>query len=172
MQLDFRPIDADNHYYESLDAFTRHMDPKMRRRGVQVLGDGKRRYVVIADKINRFIANPTFDPVVVPGCNDLIFRGQVPEGVDPRSLQRLGPIRAEYRDRELRLRVMDEQGLAAVLLFPTLGVGVEEGLRDDPGATMACLSAFNRWLEEDWGFSYQERIFAVPMLSLATLRRR
>jgi len=167
MPLDFRPIDADNHYYESLDAFTRHMDPKMRRRGVQVLGDGKRRYVVIADKINRFIANPTFDPVVVPGCNDLIFRGQVPEGVDPKSLQRLGPIRAEYQDRELRLRVMDEQGLAAVLLFPTLGVGVEEGLRDDPGATMACLSAFNRWLEEDWGFSYQDRIFAVPMLSLA-----
>jgi len=34
MQMDFRPIDADNHYYESLDAFTRHLDPKMRRRGV------------------------------------------------------------------------------------------------------------------------------------------
>jgi len=165
--MDFRPIDADNHYYESLAAFTRHLDPKMRRRGVQVLGDGKRRYVVIADKINRFIANPTFDPVVVPGCNDLMFRGQAPAGVDPRSLQKLGPIRAEYQDREARLRVMDEQGLAAVLLFPTLGVGVEEGLRDDPDATMACLSAFNRWLEEDWGFSYRDRIFAVPMLSLA-----
>jgi predicted TIM-barrel fold metal-dependent hydrolase len=167
MQLDFCPLDADNHYYESLDAFTRYLDPKMRRRGVQVLGDGKRRYVVIADKINRFIANPTFDPVVVPGCNDLMFRGQVPAGIDPRSLQKLEPIRAEYRDREARLRLMDEQGLGAVLLFPTLGVGVEEGLRDDPAATMACLSAFNRWLEDDWGFSYRDRIFAVPMLSLA-----
>jgi predicted TIM-barrel fold metal-dependent hydrolase len=167
MKLDFRPIDADNHYYESLDAFTRHLDPKMRRRGVQVLGDGKRRYVVIADKINRFIANPTFDPVVVPGCNDLVFRGQVPAGVDPRSLQKVEPIRAEYRDRDARLRLMNEQGLAAVFLFPTLGVGVEEGLREDPSATMACLSAFNRWLEDDWGFSYEDRIFAVPMLSLA-----
>ena len=50
------------------------------------------------------------------------------------------PIHPEYQDREARLRVMDEQGLAAALLFPTLGVGVEQALRHDPGATMACLS--------------------------------
>ena len=24
--MDFKPIDADNHYYEPLDAFTRHLD--------------------------------------------------------------------------------------------------------------------------------------------------
>ena len=62
---------------------------------------------------------------------------------------------------------MDEQGLDAVLLFPTLGCGVEEALRDDIPATMASLSAFNRWLEEDWGFDYQGRLIAAPMLSLA-----
>jgi predicted TIM-barrel fold metal-dependent hydrolase len=32
---------------------------------------------------------------------------------------------------------------------------------------MASLAAFNRWLEEDWGFNYEERIVAAPMLSLA-----
>jgi predicted TIM-barrel fold metal-dependent hydrolase len=32
---------------------------------------------------------------------------------------------------------------------------------------MATLSAFNRWLEEDWGFFYQDRLIGVPMLSLA-----
>jgi predicted TIM-barrel fold metal-dependent hydrolase len=77
------------------------------------------------------------------------------------------PIHEEYRDRDKRLEVMDVQGLAAALVFPTLGVGVEQGLRHDPDATMACLSSFNRWLEEDWGFAYQDRIFAAPMLSLA-----
>ena len=40
-------------------------------------------------------------------------------------------------------------------------------LRDDIPATMATLRAFNRWLEEDWGFSYRDRIVAVPMLLLA-----
>jgi hypothetical protein len=37
MELDFRPFDADNDYYEPLDAFTRYQDQAMRRRGVQVL---------------------------------------------------------------------------------------------------------------------------------------
>jgi predicted TIM-barrel fold metal-dependent hydrolase len=46
-------------------------------------------------------------------------------------------------------------------------VGVEQGLRHDAEATMHCLGAFNRWLEEDWGFAYQDRIFAAPLLSLA-----
>jgi len=63
--------------------------------------------------------------------------------------------------------VMDEQGLGSALLFPTLGCGVEEALRDDVGATMASTSAFNRWLEEDWGFDHEGRIIAAPMLSLA-----
>ena len=40
--------------------------------------------VLIGGKLNRFIPNPTFDPVIVPGCLDLQFRGQIPEGVDPR----------------------------------------------------------------------------------------
>jgi predicted TIM-barrel fold metal-dependent hydrolase len=167
MELDFRPFDADNHYYEPLDAFTRYQDPAMRRRGVQVLRDGKRAYILVADKVNHFIPNPTFDPVIVPGCTELLFRGQVPDDVDPRSLMQVEPIHEEYRDRDKRLEVMDAQGLAAALVFPTLGVGVEQGLRHDPEATMACLSSFNHWLEEDWGFAYCDRIFAAPMLSLA-----
>jgi predicted TIM-barrel fold metal-dependent hydrolase len=32
---------------------------------------------------------------------------------------------------------------------------------------MASLSAFNRWLEDDWGFCHQGRLLGVPMLSLA-----
>ena len=36
MDLDFAPFDADNHYYEPLDAFTRHLDPEFKHRGVQV----------------------------------------------------------------------------------------------------------------------------------------
>jgi predicted TIM-barrel fold metal-dependent hydrolase len=80
---------------------------------------------------------------------------------------KLEPLRAEYQDRDARLAVMDEQGLEAVVLFPTLACGIEQALRDDIPATVATLRAFNRWLDEDWGFSYQDRLFGVPMLSLA-----
>ena len=162
-----RPVDADNHYYESLDAFTRHLDKKFKQRGVRVVRDGTHVEILIAGKLNSFIPNPTFDPVIVPGCLDLQFRGQIPDGVDPRTLSRVEPISPSYRDRDARIATMDEQGLDAVLLFPTLGCGVEQALRFDIPATMASLSAFNRWLEDDWGFSYEGRIIAAPMISLA-----
>jgi len=167
--MDARPIDADNHYYETLDAFTRHLDPKFRERGVRPVQDGKRVKLLIGGRVNGFVPNPTFDPIIVPGCLDPLFRGQIPEGVDPRTLMRVEPLaeHPEYQDRDSRLAVMDDQGLGAALLFPTLGCGVEEALRDDPGATMASLAAFNRWLEEDWGFHHEGRILAAPMLSLA-----
>jgi len=161
-----RPIDADNHYYEPLDALTRYQDKSMSMRGAQILRDGKRVYVVLGGKVNRFIPNPTFDPVIVPGCIDLFFRGQVPEGVDPRSFTQVEPIHPEYLDRDKRIEVLDKQGLAACIMYPTLGVGVEEALKDDPEATVATITAFNRWLEDDWGYNYQNRIISLPLLSL------
>jgi predicted TIM-barrel fold metal-dependent hydrolase len=103
----------------------------------------------------------------VPGCIDALFRGQIPAGVDPRTLMKVEPLKAEYRDRDRRVEALEAQGLDAALLFPTLGCGIEEGLRGDVDATMASLSAFNRWLEEDWGFDYRHRLVACPMLSLA-----
>jgi predicted TIM-barrel fold metal-dependent hydrolase len=165
--LDARPIDADNHYYEPLDAFTRHLPKEFRERGVQAVQDGKRVKLLVGGTVNRFVPNPTFDPIIVPGCLDPLFRGQIPEGVDPRTLMQVEPLRAEYRNRDERIAVMDEQGLGAALLFPTLGCGIEEALRDDIPATMASMSAFNRYLEDDWGFDHEGRIIAAPMLSLA-----
>jgi predicted TIM-barrel fold metal-dependent hydrolase len=167
MQSELRAIDADNHYYESLDACTRHLDPAFRDRGIEVVDQGTHKLLLAGGRRFRFVPNPTFDPIIVAGCMDSMFRGQVPEGVDPRSLMKLEPLRAEYQDRAARIVTMDEQGLDAALMFPTLGCGVEQALRNDIPATMATLSAFNRWLDEDWGFSYENRIFSAPMLSLA-----
>ncbi len=44
-------------------------------------------------------------------------------------------------------------------------------MKDDPEQTYANLRAFNRWLLEDWGFDYRNRIYAVPLLSLLDLDR-
>jgi predicted TIM-barrel fold metal-dependent hydrolase len=167
MSLGFEPIDADNHYYETLDAFTRHLDPRFASRGVQVVQQGNRTHMLIGGRLNRFVPNPTFDPIIVPGCLDLLFRGEIPEGVDPRSLMQVEPLRSEYQDKDARADVVTRQGLGAVMLFPTIGCGVEEALKDDIAATMATLAAFNRWLEDDWGFVYKDRLIAAPMISLA-----
>ncbi|WP_067901576.1 amidohydrolase family protein [Nocardia vaccinii] len=168
--LDYKAIDVDNHYYEPLDAFTRHLDRKFRRRGVRIVRDGKYHTAIIGDRVNRFIPNPTFDPIIVPGCLDLMFRGQVPEGVDPATLMKVESLelRPEYRDRDARAAVVDKQGIETIVMFPTFGCGVEEALKGDVEATVASLHAFNLWLDEDWGFDRSgHRIVAAPMISLA-----
>ena len=48
LAADARPFDADNHYYEALDAFTRHLDPKIGPRTIQWADIGGRKYHVIA----------------------------------------------------------------------------------------------------------------------------
>lgn len=167
MDSNQRPVDADQHYYEVEESFTRHLDKKFRRRGFRFVTSGRRVEAVAGDKVNRFIPNPTFDPVIVPGCLDLFFRGQVPDDVDRRTIHEVEPIRKEYRDRDARIAKLDEQHIEATLLFPTMGVGVEEALRNDVPAMMATVRAFNRWLEEDWGFAYQNRLFGVPLIALS-----
>ncbi|MDD9372402.1 MAG: amidohydrolase family protein, partial [Acidimicrobiales bacterium] len=149
-----------------LDAFTRHLDPALGPRCVQWATIDGRQYHVLGGRISRAVSNATFDPVSKPGCLYDYFRGNA-EGVDPLTrLRDHEPIRPEYRDRDARLAVMDEQGLAAALLFPTLGVGVEDALKDDPEACMKVFEAFNRWVEDDWGHRYRDRLFAVPYISL------
>ena len=170
--IDFRAFDADNHYYEAEDAFTRHLDPKMRRRAMQWGELNGRKVLLVGGKVNRFIPNPTFDPVAKPGCLDDYFRGRNPEGKSIREVfGELEPINPAYRDRDARLALMDSQNLEGMFLFPTLGVGMEESLKDDPEAAIAAFSAFNRWMAEDWGFAYQERLYAAPYITLMDVDR-
>lgn len=160
-------FDADNHYYEATDAFTRYIDPHMAKRAMQWAEIDGRQRLLVGGKINRFIPNPTFDPVAKPGSLDEYFRGRNPGAKDIAALfGDLEPIRPEYRDRDARLKVMDAQGIKGCFLFPTLGVGMEESLAHDPEALVAAFHAFNQWLNEDWGYAYQERIFAAPMITL------
>ena len=68
-----------------------------------------------------------------------------------------------------RLAKMDEQDVEACLMLPTTGVGVEPQLRETPEVLYPSLRAFNRWLEEDWGYGGDGRIYGAPLLSLFDL---
>jgi predicted TIM-barrel fold metal-dependent hydrolase len=164
--LDYLAFDADNHYYEATDAFTRHVPRAMQKRAMQWAEiDGKVR-LLVAGKVNRFIPNPRFDPVARPGSLDDYFRGRR-AGDDIRAaFGALEPIDPAYREPGARLARMDEQGIEGCFLFPTLGVGMEQALVHDPEAAHVAFHAFNRWLLDDWGFAHAGRIFAAPYLTL------
>lgn len=166
--IDFPIVDADNHYYEATDAFTRHLDPKMAKRTMQWADiDGKTR-LLVAGQVNRFIPNPTFERVSEPGVLMDYFRANTAVGDMRAGLGTLVPIteRPEYRDRDARLALMDSQGIEATIMLPTLGVGMETALEHDVEAMTAAFRSFNRWIDEDWGFNYRDRIFASPYISL------
>jgi len=167
--LDYPVNDFDNHYYEAIDAFTRHLDPRLGRRIIQWAEIDGRKYHVIGGKVSHAVVNPTFDPIAKAGAMSEYFRGNA-SGRNPLEyLREREPIRSEYRDRETRIQVMDEQGLDKVWLYPTLGMIYEQLLKHDPEGVGIMFRAFNRWLEEDWGYDYEGRIFAAPYLALADL---
>lgn len=166
-ELGYRPFDCDNHYYEALDAFTRHLDPALGPRCVQWCDIDGRQYQVVGGRVFRGVVNPTFDPVAPAGALHDYFRGN-PEGRQPweflAARERINPA---YRDRDARIATLDEHGLDGVWLFPTLGMLYEEALKHDPEGVALTFTAFNRWLLEDWGFGTDGKIFAGPYLSLA-----
>ena len=165
--IEFDAFDCDNHYYEAIDSFTRHLDPKLGGRCVQWAEINKRKYHVVGGRVSHAVVNPTFDPVAKPGAMHDYFRGN-PDNRNPLEfLREREPIPAAYRDRDARIERLVEFGLEAIWLFPTLGVLYEELLKHDGFAVTTTFRAFNQWLLEDWGFHYQDRIFAAPYISLA-----
>jgi predicted TIM-barrel fold metal-dependent hydrolase len=165
-KLDYKPFDADNHYYEAPDAFTRHVPKAMQPRCVQWAEIDGRKHHIVGGTIARAVSNPTWNPIAKPGAVADFLRGN-PNKKDPREL--LGerePLPDYYMDRDSRVAKLEEQGLEAIWLFPTLGVLYEELLKHDTQAVTTLFHAFNRWMEEDWGCNYKGKIFGAPYIPL------
>lgn len=166
IDTDVAPVfDSDEHYYEPLDAFTRHCPKEWRERTVQTAVIEGRTRQIVAGVVSHTVTNPTFDPIVKPGAMTDYFRGNPQKRSLLDILSEREPIPSYYRNRDDRLAKMDEQGLQAVWMLPTLGMAYEEGLQFDPPAAAQAFKAFNRWLLDDWGYNYQDRIFSSPYLA-------
>ena len=165
----FALVDADNHYYETRDCFTRHIDPAFQDRAIRVEegADGEDR-ILVGDKPFTFLAHHSFTQTTRPGALREMLRRKKYDGTGETVIEEIQPA---YRDRDARLARMDEQGVEAAVLFPTLAVCVEHFMKDDPDQLYANFRSFNRWLEDDWGYAYRDRIFAAPLLSLLDVDR-
>ncbi len=165
-KVDVQVFDADNHMYETTDAFTRYL-PKAYDgliRYVQVNGRDK---IAVRGVISEYIPNPTFSVVARPGAWEEYFRNGNPEGKSTREL--MGePLRSPeaFFAPEPRLALMDELGIDRALMWPTLASLLEDRLRMDPRATHAAVHAFNQWMHEQWTFDFAGRIFPTPVITL------
>ena len=187
-QLGYGIFDADNHMaIEPENLFVDFIDPQYRDKAVrwEVDDEGLRRlYYGQRPSFHMTTAKMEAERAGRESAKDPseIGAGILPGG----TLNRLNPMRGKseaeqeevreyfrslrysYDDPESRLRLMDEQGIEAAILFPgDAAIWVEPEMHDDLEGMYANCVAWNRWCHEVWGWRRQERIFIPPLLSLA-----
>ena len=164
-----RLFDADNHYWEASDAFTRYRDPAFTERGLQVKEvGGVLRYVLEGEVFKGLPGPGDIHPRPSPGSFMDYFSGKLSAKDFAVSFNVAPSEHPEWYDRDARLAVMDQQGVEAAWLFPSQGVVLETPMLDkDVDAAIEVCRAFNRWIEDQWGFSYRDRIFGVPYLNMS-----
>jgi predicted TIM-barrel fold metal-dependent hydrolase len=167
----FPVFDADNHFYETQDSFTRHL-PDRYKGAIDYVDLRGRTKIMIGGQVSEYIPNPTFEVVARPGAQEEYFRNGNPQGKSYREL--VGePMRSipGFKEPGPRLELMNELGVDRALMFPTLASLLEERMRDDPELTHAAIHALNEWMYEEWSFNYEERIFATPVITLPIVDR-
>jgi predicted TIM-barrel fold metal-dependent hydrolase len=175
-KIDYLVFDADNHMYETTEAFTKYL-PESHRDVVKYVEVNGRTKIALKNRISEYIPNPTFNVVAPPGAQELEFRLKNPaskthasEG-DVELAQPAKYIRSlpAFFNPEDRVVLMDELSIDRAMMWPTLASLLEERLADDPKATHVVIHALNQWMHEHWTFDFEGRIFPTPIITLPIL---
>ncbi|HEX5268498.1 MAG TPA: amidohydrolase family protein [Acidimicrobiales bacterium] len=194
--LPYQILDADNHFNEPPDCYERYIDPARRDLAVRwVEGPDGGRVQLFAGRPSKFHSDQvTFSKDVLEKMLGQLPADPTMSSRDPDTekrvlpgmlLNRLNPLKglsdeqraefiAEFRglseaygNREVRLALMDDQGIEAALMFPASAHDIEFEFADNVEAMYANIRAFNRWMHEEIGYAYQGRMFLPPYVALA-----
>ncbi len=165
--LGYRLIDADHHYYEPYDAFSRFIEPDFVDRAINVRVDenglGK---LYFGDRQFRFMRVTQTDYIGAPGSlRRMLDDPDSEDGFVHRQIIR-GWDYPDMMQREPRVAKMDEMGVESGLMLGTMMLQAENELHDDVPALYANIRAYNRWLDAEWGFDRDGRIITAAMISL------
>lgn len=167
----FPVFDADNHFYETTEAFTRHL-PANRRDAIEYVEVDGRTKIAIFGQVSDYLPNPTFDRIGRPGAQEQYFKHGNPEGLSPREWVGRGiDCPPAFRNGVDRLAHMDELGIDYALMMPTLVSLVEERMREQPDICHDVIHAFNQWMVEEWPFALEGRMFSAPYITPALADR-
>jgi predicted TIM-barrel fold metal-dependent hydrolase len=167
MGLDYRMMDADNHYYEQDDCFSRHIEPKFAGEAVRLITNphtGARRWA-LGDRLVSFIDMNPADGVLPPGAIAGLFAGTADYSGNG-AVKRSAFDQPALMHRPERLTMMDEQNIESALIIPSMAVLIEGDFADRPEVVCANYRSFNRWLEEEWTYGSDGRIYGLPLLTM------
>jgi predicted TIM-barrel fold metal-dependent hydrolase len=152
-----RVVDADGHVLEPADTWLKYLEPSYRERAIRIARDDEGYEVLLVDRRPLKTLRGQLGALggIAMDTRELLTRGRVSyaEGSPPGAY-----------DPFARLRVMDGEGIDAVLLYPTIGICWEGHVADGNLAT-AYTRAYNRWLVE-FCRAEPKRLYPVAHISL------
>ncbi len=154
-----RVIDADGHVLEPPDVWERYLDPADRPRAIRVRrGTDGRDFLEIAGRPARLTP-----PEMLGGFGGMGKPlAELAAATGAGRYAEAAP--AAAMEPAARLALLDRDGLAHALLYPSLGLQWEAEV-DDPAYALAHCRAYNRWIEEFCAGSHG-RLVPVAHLSL------
>jgi predicted TIM-barrel fold metal-dependent hydrolase len=156
-------IDADSHLFEPAGMWREYVDPADRDVALHMATDDLGyTWLMFGDR--RLSLGGPHRPGDVDGIG--VFRKRLIEGL-PAQFD-LGEFTASYSDPKARLLQLDQAGFNASIMFPNYGIGWERPLENDLRATLANMTAWNRWIVEV-AASGSGRLYPVAHLSLRNL---
>lgn len=159
MALDYgNIIDADGHILEPLDAWEKYIDPAYRDRALRVRRHDGREVLELDGKPSRF-----FDIRTLTGLGAMGKSSQEIAELMEQSYPGNAPFGS--MDPKERVALLDQEGIAKAILYPSLGLTWECEL-EDAELSLAYAQAYNRWLC-DFCADSDGRLIAIAHISLA-----
>lgn len=146
-------VDADGHVLEPADTWQKYIDPKFRDRAIRIARDDE-----------------GFERLLFDNKPMQLLKGNLGTlgGIELES-GKIGSFDQEYTyadgsppggyDPAARIKVLDEEGIDRVLLYPTIGI-CWEGNVEDPALATAYTKAYNRWLVDFCSYN-RKRLYPI-----------
>lgn len=149
-----RTIDADGHILEPPDLWKENLESKFKNRALGIGRD--------AEGWETLIVNGEFSKVNI-GMGVASAFGQPGERAFSKDFSYMDAPKGAY-DPHARVKLLDEDGIDAAVLYPTMGL-LWEGELTDPGLSLAYNRVYNDWIA-DFCSHYPDRLYGVAHISL------
>ncbi|MBF6568142.1 MAG: amidohydrolase family protein [Candidatus Binataceae bacterium] len=146
-------LSADSHVLEPPNTYSDRMDRRFKDRAPRMVHDDKMGDTFVIDGINRLVPMAVLSGAGIPP-------DQIRHNARFEDLQRGG------WDPEVRMRDQDRDGVAAEIMYPSVGMVICKHL--DLDYRKACLDAYNLWLAE-YCSAYPDRLLGVGMTSMRSM---
>lgn len=153
-----RIIDADSHIVEPSDLWETYLEPEYRDRAMRLkLDDQGLEYMEIDRKPSSRMSGGGLSGIMAAGQDDIGEFSALPY----EEARELVP---PARDPRARVEWLDEEGVDATLLYPSIGLDWTEDCTD-PKLSAAYCRAYNNWLDEFCSHD-PERLLGIAHISL------